>query len=460
MFKKSENHNPNYLAKIVKLGKPVNHPNADKLQGFIIDHNRVWADFSYNEGDVVVYFPIECCINPELLAYLNLFRDKTLNSDKEATGYFEQHGRVRALKLRGEPSEGIILPATQIEDWVETIVGKPVFFSLQTSFEDAIGNEFDCFNDIWICKKYVPKNFNTPGAPGSKKDRDKYSKVDLIVENQFRLHRDTEQLKKNIEKVKPDDIISITYKLHGTSAVFSNVLVKRKLNWFEKVLKKFGIAIQTEKYGNVYSSRSVIKDVDGIALSEGGFYDVDIWGIVNNEVKDKLLQGITLYGEIVGYLPSGKYIQSQYDYGCNSNEHAFYVYRITYTNPEGHVHEFDWQSLKDYCNKFGLNYVPELYYGKAGDFGIEVIFKDTYKSIATNFQEGLLEILTNQFLEKDCHMCKNKVPSEGIVLRIEKEHRTAFKLKSFAFLGMESKQLDAGEVDIESNESIQQTTEK
>lgn len=447
MFKKSENHNPNYLAKIVKLGKPIAHPNADKLQGFIIDHNRIWTDFSYNEGDRVVYFPIECCINPELLSYLNLFRDKTLNNDKEAAGYFEQHGRVRALKLRGEPSEGIVLPLTALLEWA---IEKQYCNEMYVPSQDV---EFDSIGEVWICKKYVPKNFNTPGAPGSKKDRDKYSKVDLIVENQFRLHRDTEQLKKNIEKVKPDDIISITYKLHGTSAVFSNVLVKRKLNWIEKLLKKLGVAIQTEKYGNVYSSRSVIKDVDGIALSEGGFYDVDIWGIVNNEVKDKLLQGITLYGEIVGYLPSGKYIQGGYDYGCNSNEHAFYVYRITYTNPEGHVHEFDWQSLKDYCTKFGLNHVPELYYGNSGDFGIEVIFKETYKSTATNFQEGLLEILTNQFLEKDCHMCKNKVPAEGIVLRIEKEHRTAFKLKSFAFLGMESKQLDSGEVDIESNES-------
>jgi len=26
MFKKSEQHNPNYLAKIIKLSKPVKHP--------------------------------------------------------------------------------------------------------------------------------------------------------------------------------------------------------------------------------------------------------------------------------------------------------------------------------------------------------------------------------------------------------------------------------------------------
>lgn len=452
MFKKSENHNPNYLAKIVKLPHPIPHPNADKLQGFIIDHNRIWTDFSYNEGDIVAYFPIECCINPELLSYLNLFRDKALNHDKEKAGYFESHGRVRALKLRGEPSEGIVLKIGNIMDACMK-EKEPTNWSPREEDEDKCLNvEFDTVTlggeNIWICKKYVPKNFNTPGAPGSRKDRDKYSKVDLIVENQFRLHRDTEQLKKYIEQVKPDDIISITYKLHGTSAVFSNVLVKRRLNWFEKLLLKFGVKIQTEKYGNVYSSRSVIKDVDGITLSEGGFYDVDIWGVVNEEVKDKLLQGITVYGEIVGYLPSGKPIQGGYDYGCNPSEHEFYVYRITHTNPEGHVHEFDWQSLKDYCDKFGLKYVPELYYGTAQLY-MPLVIGESNES----WSENLLQMLSTDYLEQDCHMCKNKVPAEGIVLRIEKGNRQAFKLKSFAFLGMESKQLDEGLIDIESNET-------
>lgn len=454
MFKKSEGFNPNYLAKIVKLSTPIKHPGADKLQGFVIDHNRVWTDFSYNEGDIVVYFPIECCINPELLAYLNLYRDKTLNNDKEKSGYFEQHGRVRALKLRGEPSEGIILKIEVIKDWISS-------FGNQVEWVNE-NIEFDYYDDIWICKKYVPKNTRIPGASGSR-DKNKSLKVATrLVENQFRLHRDTEQLKKNIYKVQPDDLISISYKAHGTSAVFSNVLVKRKLNWFEKILLKLGVKIQTEKYGNVYSSRSVIKDVDGLKLSEGGFYDIDIWGIVNNEIKDKLLQGITVYGEIVGYLPSGVSIQNQYDYGCKLGEHDFYVYRITYTNPEGHVHEFDWQSLKDYCNKFGMKHVPELYFGKA-DNAVDVYlressdFKSKIKSIldkSFDFTNTLLEGLTHTYLEKDCWMCKNKVPAEGIVLRIEKGNREAFKLKSFNFLNNESKQLDSGEVDIESDESL------
>ena len=52
----------------------------------------------------------------------------------------------------------------------------------------------------------------------------------------------------------------------------------------------------------------------------------------------------------------------------------------------------------------------------------------------------------------ECHICNNKIPSEGIVVRIEKNDFEAYKLKSISFLEYETKQLDKGVDDIESNE--------
>jgi hypothetical protein len=52
---------------------------------------------------------------------------------------------------------------------------------------------------------------------------------------------------------------------------------------------------------------------------------------------------------------------------------------------------------------------------------------------------------------KGMSLLNNKVPREGIVVR--KEHQFEFepyKLKSFRFLEFETKQLDAGEADMES----------
>ena len=55
-----------------------------------------------------------------------------------------------------------------------------------------------------------------------------------------------------------------------------------------------------------------------------------------------------------------------------------------------------------------------------------------------------MELLYN---EKDCWMCTNKLPEEGIVLRVDRlDSFEAYKLKSFRFLMGESKQ---EEVDIE-----------
>ncbi len=150
MFKISENANPNYLCKIVKLGTPIKHSNANALQGFIIDHNRTWTNMDYSEGDRVVYFPLECCINPELLSYLNLYQHSELNADKTKKSYFSDSGRVKAIRLRGEPSEGIVLPLNDVLQWA---IEKQYCNEIYVPSQDV---EFDSIGDAWDCKNNVP----------------------------------------------------------------------------------------------------------------------------------------------------------------------------------------------------------------------------------------------------------------------------------------------------------------
>src|SRR6185437_2564248 len=111
-------------------------------------------------------------------------------------------------------------------------------------------------------------------------------------------------------------IIVITDKFHGTSAVFSNVLINKQLTWYEKLAKKIGLKIVDKVYDNLYSSRSVLKNQYITKDADLGYYKEDIWSTINSKLKGKIEEGITLYGEIVGYLESGKAIQGGYDYGC------------------------------------------------------------------------------------------------------------------------------------------------
>lgn len=420
----------NYRAKIVQLGEPKKHNNADKLQCWNIDFQNVITDLGYKSGDIVAYFPVECAINKEFISFINGFEDKTQNKDIEKKGFFNKHGRVRAIKLRGEASQGFIIPVNLLQEF------------LGVEFKYQIGQEFDSFGDVEICKKYVA--FVRERNNNIKSDKKVVKKISRLVENQFRLHNDTENLRRNSEKINPEDFIGIHYKKHGTSFVVGNVLVKKKLKWYEKVLKQLKIDINTTEYDYVYSSRKVVKN-EFETQNVNGFYNEDIWGVVKDELVGKILKGYTLYGEIIGFLPSGGAIQGEYDYGCQKGEHKTYIYRITITNVDGQVIELDDLQIKQYCEKYNLLYKDTfIYYGKA---------KDLYSQLDVNnhWNEEFVKQLEKDYNEKDCYMCVNKLPEEGIVLRkVDLFDYQAFKLKSARFLEWETKELDKEVVDIES----------
>ncbi len=180
------------------------------------------------------------------------------------------------------------------------------------------------------------------------------------------------------------------------------------------------------------------------------YYDVDIWSIVNKEVHESIQNGISLYGEIVGQLPNNKWIQKDFDYGCEQGKHDFYVYRVTYTKPDGTFIEFNRAQVDQYCKKYNLKTVPLFYHAKAKDW-------DTSISVTEHWHQNFLAKLIEKYNEKDCYMCNNKVPEEGVVINREGEFFEPFKLKSFRFLEKESEELDKGEVNIEDSQTAEPT---
>ena len=99
----------NYRAKIVQLKNIRKHSNADKLQCVTIDFQTVITGMNAKEGDIYIYFPLECAINKEYLSWSNSFSSPDMNEDKTKKGFFDKNGRVRAVRLRGEPSQGYII---------------------------------------------------------------------------------------------------------------------------------------------------------------------------------------------------------------------------------------------------------------------------------------------------------------------------------------------------------------
>lgn len=455
----------NYACTVVKLPPKQAVEGLDKLVKVTIFGNDVLTQKDTPEDQLYLFFPAECAISQEYLSANNEYRESTLNRDRSQHGYFEPTGRVKAIKFKGVISTGYIAPLNTLflVDGIKVAV-------LETLKE---GDEFTDIDGVNICKKYkVVHQHATAGQAKESRYNKKLKRFDKLVKNQFRFHVDTSHLAKNLHMFHPEDIIVITDKWHGTSGVFSNVLVKQELTWFQKLATKLAPPsikklLTFEKYDQLYSSRSVIKNQYINKDQGGGYYGEDIWGVVNKELEGKIEQGISLYGEIVGFLPSGKHIQKGYDYGClhvapDNNktgyvtihnkfipQHKFLIYRITYTKPDGNVIEFSWNQIKDYCKKYELEHVKELYFGKA--FPLPVVAGNNVP-IREDWIDVLFNNLQQMYLEKDCKWCVNKVPAEGIVVRRDGlETYSAYKLKSKRFLERESKELDKEEENIEDN---------
>lgn len=426
--------NSNYAGVVCEIKNIISLSNCDNLQHAVILGNLIVVDKTVKVGDVGIMFPLESQLSHEYCVYNNLYRDKDLNIDKNKGGYMELTRRIRCVKLRGNKSEGLFMPLESLD-----------FITDLNKDELNIGLEFDTINDINICKKYVVVNQKSSGLGGGTK-KAKQPKKSKLVENQFRFHQDTSMLYKNIHRILPETLISITYKCHGTSAISSKILCKLQLKWYEKLLKKLGVNIIDTQYDNIYSSRKVLKNEH--FNSGEGFYgkDNDIWSITNKTLLDYLDNGMTIYYEVVGYLPSNKDIQKDFHYGCQIGQHQIYIYRITYTNTQGKVFEFSARQVQDWSKKMGLTPVPELYYGYAKD-----LYPVKEGQELNVWQEEFLEILKQKYNEKDCYLCiDKKVPEEGIVLRVESNELICYKLKSNAFYAYETAQLDKGESDIES----------
>ena len=446
---KSTKANINYLAKIIDITNFLPHPNAERMKIAQVGGYKVCVGIDEPIGRYV-YFPVNSEINPNLLSYCNLYRHTEKNTNTEKAGFFNDNGRVTAIKLRGFPSEGFLLPFEQLENFIaDTLNLKLSDIENNTDFDIAVeGNK-----EFWICKKYIVVHQTAQGQSNSNKRQKKVARFNKVIDTQFHYHYDTVRVQNDKWAIAPDDMISVTEKVHGTSGISAYVLCKEKPSLINKIKGWFGNT--NIKYDYLYSSRSVIKNATE-TTNPGGYYSCDIWAEADKIIRPHLQKGMTIYYEIVGFLPTGKYIQKNYDYGCippeagepftHEKHFKVRVYRITMVNVDGYIHEFSAKEVQEWCKANDLIPVTEYYYGYA---------KDLYNiPVDDNWTDAFWDTMANDknfYMERNSPSCSNKVPHEGLVIKKEDMRSRAWKLKCFAFLNGEQKELDAGEENIEDN---------
>ena len=445
-----------YTGFVVKVEHLRKHSNADRLQIATFFGNDTIVSLDTKIGDIGVYFPVDGQLSERFCAVNDLVRRKDENG-KQAGGYLDPEKRnIRALKLRGEKSDGLYMPITCLADFCKISDLK-------------IGDTIDTVNGELICQKYIPHKSRTPGAPGSKAAK----KAKANIAPTFYEHVDTAQLAYNLNAFKPGDIVQLTLKMHGTSGRTGYLpLVHTKQTWFDKLFHRHGKDYM--EYGYITGTRRVVLSNE----RHGGFYESDDFRhAMAAKFEGKLRKGEVVYYEIVGFQgPEGAPIMSQvanskvkdpeftkqygetttFSYGCNQfagyteNEYReddtcgrgeragvcceVYVYRITMVNEDGDVVEYSPAQIKERCEQMGVHTVMEFETFIIPDM---IQLPDDVGSLQeVNAGEYVLRKV-EQYFDGPDPIGKTHV-REGVVARIlNRSNFAVYKHKNFSFKVLE-----------------------
>ena len=338
-----------YITTIKEIHK---HSNADRLQCATIFGNNVIVDMDTKLGDIGIYFPVDLKLGKEFAETNNLLRKKDENGN-EIGGYLDPDKRnIKALKLRGEKSDGLFLPLSSLTNFTDIDKLKE-------------GDKITILNGYVICEKYIPRTNKRYSGGGARK----VTKPRVIEYPQFMEHVDTEQLAYNLDQFKPGNVCYITLKMHGTSGRTSLTLKENK-TFLGKIKKWLGI----QEYTVISGTRRVVLD-----NYSGGFYGDNVFRKKYHDLlSEKLYKGMTIYYEIVGWVNDDTLIMAEcnnkkikdkdfekqygettrFTYGCERGQNEMYVYRMTLTTQDDFVLEVPYETMLEICEQMNLKVVP------------------------------------------------------------------------------------------------------
>ena len=434
------------------------HPNADRLVlATCFDSTVCVAKDKYAEGEIGIYFETDLQLSMEFCEQNGLLAVYE-NGVNISGGYMDPAKRnVKAIKLRGEKSDGLFLPLACV-----AYTG--------VNLDDLnIGDQITILNGHEICRKFIPVNKNKPATVAGGAGKRTKRRAKRTIAPVFYEHKDTEQLQYHLADFQPGDHIEITRKLHGTSARTSHTKAFKgmKRNLLDIILRREGTPIYD--WGYVSGTRRTVLDT-----YDGGFYGSNLFRKQYHDFFDgKLWKGETVYYEILGFTHEGQPIMNQcpnkrlkdkefekqygetttFSYGCSPNGKKFvhgydedghytietavpqsriFVYRMTMTNEDGEVVEYTPDFMRHRCMYMGVETVPVEW---AGVIPAEEVFTGTSCEF-TDAGEFVLE-KAKEFYDGPEPLDTSHI-REGVVVRvINRPNFTAYKHKNFQFKVLE-----------------------
>lgn len=308
-----------FHVRVIQIGEIEKHPNADSLsitniEGYPVVFNHTTS--KYKTGDLAVYIPIDSIV-----------------PDTEEWAFLEGHRRIRAKKLRGIFSMGMLAPLPS------TIRVNSICIGLNLQKELGIV-KYEPNNDghlhqevildeatiIWN-KKPLWQKLLTRRFWKQKwfKFVRKFEKPEISC-TQFPIYTDIEGLRKYMDILIEGEEVIITEKTHGQNGRFG------------KFKNKFYVG-----------SHNFFKRKPGKGDKPNNW-----WSIAEAYVLDELLPHNTgFYGEVYGTVQKG----FSYD-AAGKLAVRFFDIRDFSTG-----RYMDYDKFESVCNRYGLPMMPVLYRG-------------------------------------------------------------------------------------------------
>lgn len=452
-----------YYAYITRIKNLRKHSNADRLMCGECFGNTVIVDLKTQPDELGIYFPVDGRLGLEYATKNDLLRRKDENGNP-AGGYLDPDKRnIKALKLRGEKSDGLFMPLKSLEDFTDVSKLKE-------------GDQITMLGGVTICEKYIPRSTNrTHTAGAGNRTRKKHAPIAPL----FAEHADTEQLAYNLASFRAGDLVEITLKMHGTSqrTGYLPTFQRYKRTLLDKILRRDGTPVYD--WGYVSGTRRVV-----LENYDGGFYGNNTFREPHSKFfEGKLRKGETVYYEVVGFTTEGQPIMSSADnkkvdklvgnkefsrqygaqtvfsYGCDvkgrdelvpadgggvTTRHIpqsdLYVYRMTMTNEDGDVVEYPPDFMRYRCEQMGVKCVQAFtrFIIPQPDENGKFPFGDEdgnfmYLDSAGEYVKAMAEL----FYDGADPVGKSHV-REGVVVRIVNRPKfAAYKHKNFSFKVLE-----------------------
>lgn len=347
---------------MVEITKIEDHPNADRLDiTHVLGYQCVVAKGNWSEGNRGLYIP-EGALVPDWLLKKYKFWDEDKNKGMLAG---KQGNRVKAIRLRGVVSQGIILPLIRIPyvDHFHLEVDDNIRLTIA---EDA---DFSEVARLLGIEKYDPP---IPTQMAG----------DVVGASGHTVKFDVESLQRYPNAIQEGEQVTATEKLHGTfiDIGFDPSIDNDDFYRGGTIITSKGLGAR----GLAFKNANVVEhNPDNLYVKtwRKEFLDTGIWDdTVDKCIKDDMV--IHFLGEVHGL--------GVQDLGYGEKDPTIRIFALLKRKKNESYIDYkvaSYSSMFNFCNAIDLKVVPLLY---EGPFDLETV---------TELRDGDSELLSGQIRE-------------------------------------------------------------